>query len=100
MNVHQPDLAPETKLMDAHEREHFQQHIRRYLVVFYALLFGTAITVGVSYIHFGHPAINIAVALLIAVCKAFLVAGYFMHLLSERMVIYIMLAFTAVFFAG
>jgi cytochrome c oxidase subunit 4 len=86
--------------MDAHEQEHFQQHIRRYLYVFYALLFGTLITVGASYIPFGHHAINIAVALFIACSKAGLVACYFMHLISERKMIYGILAFTAIFFVG
>jgi caa(3)-type oxidase subunit IV len=80
--------------------EHFSHHVRRYLYVFYALLFGTLITVGASFIPFGSRGINIAVALFIAGGKAFLVAGYFMHLISERKMIYGVLAFTAFFFAG
>ena len=44
--------------------------------------------------------INIAVALLIACGKASLVAGFFMHLISERKMIYGLLAFTAFFFLG
>jgi caa(3)-type oxidase subunit IV len=83
----------------AHD-DHFQEHVRRYLYVFYALLFGTLVTVGASYIPFGNHEINIAVALLIACSKAFLVAGYFMHLLSERKMIYGLLAFTGFFFLG
>ena len=78
----------------------FRHHVRRYLFVFYALLFGTLITVGASYIPFGHHAINIGVALFIASGKAFLVAGYFMHLISERKMIYGLLTFTAIFFLG
>ena len=50
--------------------EHFAQHVRRYLYVFYALLFGTLITVGASYIPFGNREINIGVALFIALSKA------------------------------
>ena len=80
--------------------EHFSHHVRRYLFVFYALLFGTLITVGASYIPFGNREINIAVALFIACGKGFLVAGYFMHLVSERKMIYGILGFTAFFFAG
>lgn len=84
----------------AHD-EHFQEHIRRYLYVFYALIFGTVVTVLASYIPFGgHRALNIAVALVIASGKAFLVCGYFMHLISERKMIYGILAFTAFFFIG
>jgi len=86
--------------MTAQAQEDFRHHVRRYLYIFYALLFGTLITVGASYIPFGNHAINIAVALLIASGKAFLVAGYFMHLISERKMIYGMLAFTAFFFLG
>lgn len=86
--------------MDATPHEQFSQHIRRYLYVFYALLFGTLITVGASYIPFGNHAVNIAVALVIASGKASLVAGYFMHLISERKMIYGILVFTVVFFVG
>ena len=93
--------------MDAHATnapahdEDFQHHIRRYLYVFYALLFGTVITVAASYIPFGgHRSLNIAVALVIASGKAFLVCGYFMHLISERKMIYGILAFTAFFVVG
>jgi caa(3)-type oxidase subunit IV len=68
--------------------------------VFYALLFGTVLTVGASYIPFGNREINIGVALSIAIGKASLVAGYFMHLISERKMIYGILAFTAVFVVG
>src|SRR5207302_9459459 len=78
----------------------FRHHVRRYLFVFSALLFGTVITVGASYIQFGHRAVNIGVALFIALGKATLVAGYFMHLVSERKMIYGILAFTAFFFVG
>lgn len=75
-------------------------HVKRYLFVFYALIFGTLITVGASYIPFGNRAMNIGVALAIACTKGFLVAGYFMHLVSERKMIYGVLAFTAFFFVG
>ena len=86
--------------MTAQDQKHVAEHVRRYLYVFYALLFGTLITVGASYIPFGNHAINIAVALFIACGKAFLVAGFFMHLISERKMIYGLLAFTVFFFAG
>ena len=87
-------------MSNQHPPDHFSHHVRRYLLVFYALLFGTLITVGASYIPFGHRAVNIGVALFIACGKAFLVAGYFMHLISERKMIYGIMAFTAFFFIG
>ncbi len=86
--------------MDAQHAEHFTQHVRRYLFVFYALIFGTLVTVGASYIPFGNREVNVGVALFIAICKASLVACYFMHLISERKMIYGIMGFTAVFFIG
>jgi cytochrome c oxidase subunit IV len=86
--------------MSAHTDSDFAQHVRRYLLVFYALLFGTLVTVGASYIPFGYRAINIGVALFIACGKASLVGGYFMHLISERKMIYGIMIFTGFFFLG
>lgn len=87
-------------MQSPHPDEHFTHHVRRYLYVFYALIFGTIITVLASFIPFGSREINIAVALVIACGKASLVAGYFMHLISERKMIYGIMAFTAFFFIG
>jgi cytochrome c oxidase subunit IV len=86
--------------MTDQEHELFAHHVKRYLYVFYALIFGTLVTVGASFIPFGDHAINIAVALVIACGKAFLVAAFFMHLISERKMIYGLLIFTACFFLG
>ena len=80
--------------------DHFASHVRRYLYVFVALILGTIFTVWASYIRFPSREINIAVALLIASCKAFLVAGFFMHLISEKKMIYGILLATVFFFAG
>ena len=52
--------------------------IKIYLLVFAALMIGTAATVGVASIDLG--GLNIVVALSIAVIKATLVALFFMHL--------------------
>ena len=84
----------------AHDDHDVSKSIRTYMFVFGALLVGTALTVWASYIHFGSPAWNIAVALLIASAKAFLVAGYFMHLISEKKLIYGILASTVFFVIG
>ena len=99
MDTHSTQAAPSAQAHSAGD-EHFSHHVRRYLFVFYALLFGTLITVGASYIPFGNREINIAVALAIAIAKASLVACYFMHLISERKMIYGIMAFTAFFFIG
>jgi len=92
--------APSATAAHAAGDDHFSHHIRRYLFVFYALIFGTIVTVLASYIPFGNREINIAVALFIAISKASLVACYFMHLISERKMIYGIMAFTAFFFVG
>lgn len=80
-----------------HEMQH---HMRRYLIVGVALAIGTGLTVWASLINFGSREINIVVALVIASAKGFLVAGFFMHLISEKKMIYTVLAFTAFFFTG
>jgi cytochrome c oxidase subunit 4 len=95
-----PSPAASPAAPAAHDHEHFSHHVRRYLLVFYALLFGTLITVGASYIPWGNREVNIGVALFIAICKASLVACYFMHLISERKMIYGIMGFTAFFFLG
>jgi caa(3)-type oxidase subunit IV len=99
MSEHKQSSTSPEGATTAHHDE-VAHHVKRYLLVFYALIFGTLITVGASYIPFGNRAFNIAVALAIACTKGFLVAGYFMHLVSERKMIYGVLAFTAFFFAG
>jgi len=82
----------------SHDHHDIGAHIKTYLIVFGALLVGTLITVGMYFVHFESMAVTIAVALFIASIKAFLVAGYFMHLLSEKKMIYSLLAITVVFF--
>ena len=77
--------------------EEFKKHLGKYYVVFVALLCLTAVTVGVSYLKLNRP-LAIAVALVIASVKAGLVAGVFMHLISEKKVIYAVLILTAAFF--
>jgi cytochrome c oxidase subunit 4 len=78
---------------------HAEHSIKGYLFVFGALLVGTLFTVWASYIDLGHHW-NIVLALVIASVKAFLVAGYFMHLVSERKMIFTVLGMTVFFFAG
>ena len=53
-----------------------------------------------SYLHIDSVALTVAIALFIACIKGFLVAGYFMHLISERKMIYGILIATVFFFAG
>jgi cytochrome c oxidase subunit 4 len=59
----------------------------------------TIVTVSVSYLHLPVP-MAVTVALLVATVKGSLVACYFMHLISEKKLIYAVLVVTAVFFVA
>jgi caa(3)-type oxidase subunit IV len=85
---------------DAHSVEEAKKHMRTYAIVGVALIIGTILTVWASFINFGSREINIVAALLIASTKGFLVAGFFMHLISEKKLIYSLLGCTAFFFAA
>lgn len=77
--------------------EDIKKHVRVYIGVFIALGVLTIVTVGVSYIHLPiGPAI--ALAMVVAMIKGTLVAGYFMHLFDERKTIYVTLALCVVLF--
>ena len=86
--------------MSDHNAHNIHDEVRRYLIIFGCLMLGTIATVGAYYLHLPSVALTIAVALFIASVKAFLVAGYFMHLMSEKKMIYGILAATVFFFAG
>ena len=87
-------------MSDHSSPEQLKKDIRVYLLIFGALLAGTVLTVWLYYIHIPNVKLTIAIALLVASVKSFLVAGYFMHLLSEKKVIYATLATTAFFFVA
>ncbi len=57
----------------------------------------TIVTVAISRLHLSVP-MAVTVALFVATVKGSLVACYFMHLLSEKKLIYAVLALTVVFF--
>ncbi len=73
------------------------RHVRVYITVFVALMVLTVITVAISYLDLSVP-IAVTVALFVATVKGALVAGYFMHLISEKKLIYAVLVLTVVFF--
>jgi cytochrome c oxidase subunit 4 len=84
----------------AHAPEEVAKHVKVYLLVFGALFVGTVVTVALNYLHFDSMALTVIIALFVATIKATLVACYFMHLISEKRMIYIILGFTAFFFVG
>ena len=88
--VHDPNLH--------HSPEEIRKEVRVYLIVFVGLAILTGATVGACYglqlpVHTA-----IMVALIIATIKGFLVAAFFMHLLSEKKLIYAVLLLTVAFF--
>ena len=70
---------------------------KKYIVVGLTLLLLTVMTVTVSRLNLG-LALAIFIALLIATLKGSLVASFFMHLISERKVIYVLLLSTGFLF--
>ncbi len=85
------------------EAARVREHLRVYVMVFVALAVLTIVTVAISYLHLP-TALAISVAMVVATVKAGLVAGYFMHLLTEEKVILWLLLLCAAFvfsvFAG
>lgn len=73
------------------------KHVRVYITVFVTLMILTIITVAISRLHLSVP-IAVTVALFVAIVKGSLVAGYFMHLVSEKKLILAVLALTVAFF--
>lgn len=82
--------------MSGHSVEEIKRETRVYLIVFAALATLTVITVAVSYLHLTGW-VAIALALAIASVKGFLVAGFFMHLLSEKKLVISVLVLTVIF---
>ena len=79
-----------------HDPAEIDKHVRTYIIVFATLLVLTFVTVAVSYLHLSvGPAV--AVALVVASFKASLVALFFMHLITERQVILMILGLTVAF---
>jgi cytochrome c oxidase subunit 4 len=73
------------------------RHVRVYITVFVTLMVLTIVTVAIARLHLPVP-MAITVALIVATIKGALVAGYFMHLVSEQKLIYAVLALTVAFF--
>lgn len=78
----------------------FKRYLRRCLYVYGAAICAIALMIFASYLpHYGWS-VKVPLIVGIACVNAFLVAGFLMHLLSEKKTIYTLLGFTAFFFAG
>lgn len=77
-----------------------KNYLRRCLFVFAVVLCTTSLMIWISFLpHYGWP-FKVTLILAVACVNAFIVAGLLMHLLSEKKMIYSLLAATAFFFAG
>jgi cytochrome c oxidase subunit 4 len=75
------------------------KQVRIYVTVFVTLMVLTIVTVAIARVHLPLP-VAVTAALIVATIKGTLVACYFMHLISERKLIYAVLALTALFFVA
>ena len=96
---HQAGGMVDPNVHHGHTPEEIRKEMRVYLTVFAGLAALTGLTVWACYGLKTPVHTAIAIALVIAATKGFLVAGFFMHLLSERKVIYGVLILTLFFFA-
>ena len=83
-------------MVDAHAHD-VKKEVRGYIGVFIALAALTLLTVTASYLDVSRP-MHIVIAMFIAVVKGSLVGMFFMHLISEKKLIYWTLYLTAIFF--
>ncbi len=81
----------------ASSAEEVRKHLKTYYIVFGSLAVLTVVTVAVAFLELP-IAMAIAVAMLIALVKGSLVASFFMHLVSERGIIFWILALCVFFF--
>jgi heme/copper-type cytochrome/quinol oxidase subunit 4 len=77
----------------------FNRYIRTCVFVFIAVLCATGLMIWISYLPHYSWALKVAFILMVASCNAFVVAGFLMHLISEKKMIYTILGFTAIFVA-
>jgi len=83
-------------MSESHSIEEVRAHVRVYMMIFGSLAVLTIVTVAVGYLHLPIlPALIIALS--IAALKGGLVAAHFMHLLTEKKMVFWLLILTAVF---
>ena len=94
------DHADDHGIHDGHDNspEAIKKEVRRYLMVLGALAVLTLVTVAISRLQLPTGQ-AIALGLAVATINGSLVAAFFMHLISERNLIFAVLLFTVFFFA-
>jgi len=77
----------------------FNSYVRTCIFVFIAVLCATGLMLWTSFLDPRHYswALKVGLILAVAACNAFVVAGFLMHLISEKKMVYTVLGFTVVF---
>ena len=83
-------------IMNNLEKPSSINHNNRYIIIGVSLLILTILTVWTSYFT-ATVGVSIAIALAIATLKGSLVASFFMHLITEKKLILVILFFTVIF---
>ena len=95
--------APQSGHSELHEHAvDFKSYVVRCACILLAVLCAVGLMLGISYLpeaHYGWS-LKIILILVVACCNAFLVAGFLMHLLSEKKMVYTILGFTVSFVIG
>lgn len=78
----------------------FRTYVRLCAIVFAAVLCAVALMLFVSFLPNYSWTVKCTLILAIACCNAFMVAGYLMHLLSEKKMVYTVLIVTVIFAIG
>ncbi len=95
--------APVSSAPPLHEHPvDFKSYVRRCAGVFGVVVVAVGLMIWTSYLpqeHFGWS-VKVGLILAIACGNAFFVAGFLMHLISEKKMVYTILAFTVSFVIG
>jgi uncharacterized membrane protein (UPF0136 family) len=94
--------APLTGESQSHEHPvDFPSYLRRCIYIFIAILCATSLMIWISFLpeHYTWAA-KVGMILGVAAANAFVVAGFLMHLISEKKMIYAVLGFTVFFVIG
>ena len=88
-------------MSDSEHSVNLKSYIRLCVMVFIAVLITTSLMIWASFLppHYSWTE-KVSIILCIATANAFLVAGYLMHLLTEKKLIYTVLMFTVFFAIG
>ncbi|HEV2694349.1 MAG TPA: hypothetical protein VG347_15760 [Verrucomicrobiae bacterium] len=87
-------------MSDSEHPVNFDSYVRTCVWVFVVAAIAVSAMIYTSFLpHYGWP-LKVSIILLIAAVNAFVVAGYLMHLLSEKKLVYTVLTFTVIFVIG